>query len=716
MYDELDSNFLNVKRTGVQIQSDMKSKKLLSRPETVDTKSAIKRYLSSSALVGPIHGELSYNMNFRSTIDTPFAEKDIIQHIVTGRTDVDVRGMPLTVTYMVRQSNSGFFKDLADVRIAFDPGSFSRKFRSFLATEQLQRYQKIVDSAAGKNYRIKNEEFSSLSSMLRGGKRRQMLIEAHEIINVPALRKSIYSEHVTDSLSSDSLLSLAKQVVAMDSIQRLYLQNLQSEMDSLKEVYDKSLALYRELKSLATGSAPNLSPESLKRVLRSDTSLSKSFPSKYLWLLNIKSLSVGRTPVNYSDLTARNLSLNGLNFEYQSWYYAALSAGVVDFRFRDFAIGRNRQTPQPFYMLRLGLGTASSSNIIVSGFSGTKQLYTTTNSSNGISSFRVSGISLAAKYQLSRNAMISGEVAQSISPDFSGQGSFQKQTMFTLSHWNNSAVSIKGFASIPRYQTKFEGAYTKRGANFQSFGSYQTNAAFSSWFLKFDQSFFRHKLRLSGSIRTSDFSNPFVVQNYKSDMIFKSLTASFRSRKGPSISLGYQPMTQLSVVDSITLENKFQSIFFNGIQVYRIADLQATTSIFVSKFVNEVQDSAFVHYNASNWLLSQQINLQGLTISLGISRTKNRSYSLITFDEGIQVPLGVLGSASAAIKINNFNSSIVKTGFSVGSNIQIGPGQSLFVQYESGFLPSFHGSFVPSKQGNIQFNKSFSFNNKSKRH
>ena len=56
--------------------------------------------------------------------------------------------------------------------------------------------------------------------------------------------------------------------------------------------------------------------------------------------MNVRKFGIGRNQVNYSELTSKNISLTGLNFEYNSWYYAALSAGNVDYRFRDFVVNR----------------------------------------------------------------------------------------------------------------------------------------------------------------------------------------------------------------------------------------------------------------------------------------------------------------------------------------------------------------------------------------
>src|SRR5262245_12802071 len=48
-------------------------------------------------------GTVSYNFNYRSNIDTPYLQKDVVQHNVSGRLDVTVAGaIPVQVNYRLR--------------------------------------------------------------------------------------------------------------------------------------------------------------------------------------------------------------------------------------------------------------------------------------------------------------------------------------------------------------------------------------------------------------------------------------------------------------------------------------------------------------------------------------------------------------------------------------------------------------------------------------
>src|SRR6185503_16886475 len=90
----------------------------------------------------------------------------------------------------------------------------------------------------------------------------------------------------------------------------------------------------------------------------------QSMPGWYRWLMGIRNFSVGRSAVNYSELTAKNVSVNGINFEYNSWYYLALTAGSVNYRFRDFVVNGIKKVPQYLVLVRAGLGSLEKNYFI----------------------------------------------------------------------------------------------------------------------------------------------------------------------------------------------------------------------------------------------------------------------------------------------------------------------------------------------------------------
>lgn len=78
-------------------------------------------------------GHISYQFNYRSSIDTPYVEKDIAQHNTTGNLFFTVAGMlPVRATFWSRQSNSKLFRDITDVQVSFNGAEFRNQLQSSL--------------------------------------------------------------------------------------------------------------------------------------------------------------------------------------------------------------------------------------------------------------------------------------------------------------------------------------------------------------------------------------------------------------------------------------------------------------------------------------------------------------------------------------------------------------------------------------------------------
>jgi hypothetical protein len=75
-------------------------------------------------------GFVSYNMNYRSNIDTPFTEKNILQHNAYGNINLSVANLPFRVNYLLRKSNSAIFRNINDVQLEFDAIQFGNTIRT----------------------------------------------------------------------------------------------------------------------------------------------------------------------------------------------------------------------------------------------------------------------------------------------------------------------------------------------------------------------------------------------------------------------------------------------------------------------------------------------------------------------------------------------------------------------------------------------------------
>jgi hypothetical protein len=535
----------------------------------------------------------------------------------------------------------------------------------------------------------------------------QTLVEAHEILKVSRIT---WMPGVPDSVNSrreDSLKKAAGFFLETYAKTKGEYDRLVQQVDSLKERYQQNQVKVQQFKQLVNGRWDDLiASREWKNKLQGYGLDNVEIPAKYRWLMGLRHFSLGRSVSSYSELTVKNTSVNGINFEYNSWYYLAVSAGMVDYRYRDFVVNGFNKKPQYLYLVRAGIGRLEKNYFILSAFRGQKQLFP----SNGgrLSSITVTGFSAEARMQVNRTTYITAEVAKSLAPDFRHNPA-ETNTKFSLSDKTNQAFSIRAYSWIPAWGTRLEGFYKHTGANFQSFSSFQTNAALESWTLKAEQGFFKRKLRVAASLRKNEFTNPFLQQDYKSNTVFKSITATFRIRKWPVITAGYQPMSQLTVMDNQVVENRFQVLNASAYHIYKISRLRTASTVVLNKFYNTSRDTGFIYYNATNVFCAQQFFFTAFTAQVAASYTRNSGYRLVVMDESIQLNLSRLGSVGFGVKINSLDNRLIKTGAYVNANVRVYKQDFITLSFEQGYLPGFNNGLIRNEMATVQFVKSFGF-------
>ncbi|AXY74711.1 hypothetical protein D3H65_12270 [Paraflavitalea soli] len=671
-----------------------------------DFNNPFKKLLLTKPLLKVNGGYISYQFNYRSAIDTPYVEKDIAQHNITGNLFLTVAGhLPVRLTWWSRQSNSRVFRDITDVQASFDAPAFQQQLQNSLRQRLLAMAPNLRDSLTEKLYGLKKLQLDDLRQSLQTTFSPQSLVEANETLRVPRIT---WSPGLPDSVNSrreDSLKKAAGFFLDLYAKTKGEYDRLSNQVDSLKAVYQQNEAKVRQFKQMVTGKWDDLVASRNWTEKLQEYGMNKvEVPAKYKWLMGLRQFSVGRSVTNYSELTVKNTSVNGINFEYNSWYYLAVSAGLVDYRYRDFVVNGSNKKPQYLYLVRAGIGRLEKNYFILSAFRGEKQLFPS--NASRLSSITVTGFSAEARMQVNPTTHITAEVAKSLAPDFRNNPSLGN-TKFTLSDHSNQAYAIKVYSFIPATATRLEGFYKHTGANFQSFSSFQTNNALESWTLKADQGFFKRKLRLAASLRKNEFTNPFLPQDYKSNTVFKSLTATFKMRKWPVITVGYQPMSQLTALDSQVIENRFQVLNASMYHIYKINNLRTASTVVLNRFYNSNSDTGFVYFNATNVFWAQQFFFKAFTTQVAVSYTRNPGYRMVVMDEGIQLNLKQLGSVGLGVKINSLNDDLVKTGGYVNANLRVYKQDFITLSYESGYLPGFNKALIKNEMATVQFVKSF---------
>jgi len=650
-------------------------------------------------------GYVGYSYYYRSNLDTPYTEKNIGQHQVLSTLNLVVAGMiPLRVNSFIRRSNSSIFRDITDVQVAFDAAAYRNSLVSKMR-EGLAGKMPDTDTVLGKLYKMRQAKALQLESWLHDPLTGQKLIEANEILKVPYLTYDMSQSDSTNRQKEDSMRRMAADFLSLYKKTKGRYDSLSAQADSLKKRYDKAVDDRRRYMQLIRGEFGGVtSYERWKRELQQYAPGTGELPAGMRWLLGVRTLGIGKNNASTSELTARNVSLNGINFVYNSWYYLGVTAGLVDYRFRDFVIHPLQTSKQYMYVLRAGLGQLERNFFILSAFGGRKQLLTTNGSNDGTVKF--TGVGAEARWQLHRNSYVIAEAAQSFAPVFRSDGTVGKPT-WNLSDRSNKSLSLKFYSWWPSTGTRLEWQYKFLGANYQSFNAFQTNTELRAWYVKAEQSFFKRQLKLVASLRANDYSNPYIVQNYKANTVFKSLGLTFNRRGLPVVSVGYLPMSQLTRVGGQVQESRFQTLNASVSHFYRIGLRQASSTVVYTRFFNSSLDSGFLYYNAGNVYVGQTVFFRDFTATMAFSHSSSPGYQYNVLESNVSFQVLKNVSLGLGAKLNELSQQEAKLGAFCSGSYLIGKGDQLSFRVEKGYLPG-NGKaakLAPDLFGNISFMK-----------
>jgi hypothetical protein len=77
-----------------------------------------------------VHGNILYDLNYRSNIDTPYAEKDIYQHTIQTYLDITYKdNYPFRVYFTTRFSNSALFRNYSDLNFLYNANDFNNRVK-----------------------------------------------------------------------------------------------------------------------------------------------------------------------------------------------------------------------------------------------------------------------------------------------------------------------------------------------------------------------------------------------------------------------------------------------------------------------------------------------------------------------------------------------------------------------------------------------------------
>ncbi len=686
-----------------------------------------------STLPIKVHGNVQYDFLYRSYIDTPFSQHDFQQHTVQTSLNIVVKDRyPLKLNLSTRFSNSPFFRNFTNVNLQFDKYAVIKEKKQQLvdkvAASQFQRPDlKMMEAVLQEEI----EKVNSLKQRLSSPDIFQAIIEEREKryyndlrrnTGIPAYQKpdALELEGLTqrvsyklrrqdsgiDSASSDkgSKYSdfIERKKKELDSLQENVIR-LQKKADSLRNFINKDVATIRQ-KVYKTSSK-----RELQRIARENGIADEKEEKVERFLSDVKSIGIGRSMINYSELTAWNVSLTGFNMEYNPGFYAAFAAGKVDYGFRDF-LGRNtRRNGQSLLMGRIGIGDRDQKAIIFSAFAGKKYNYGSIVADSVSSHVKVAGYSVEAILKRNENTSLSAEVAKTTKPV---SGSFQNNNalhgLMNFSDNSNLGLSIKGQTILQETDTRLSGFFRKTGENFQSFSLFTYNSDQTAWSAKIDQSFLKNKIGLIAMLRRNDFTNPFTEKTFKTSTIFKSLQLNIRIPKWPMLSVGYYPGTQLYVIDKERIrENAYYILNASAVHNYSLANIRMLSSLIYNSYTNKGTDSGFVAYKgvsymASHSLIFSKLQLQGLVIF-----TDQEQMQFHTLESNGDYSINRKMRIGAGIKYNKVKDGVAYWGNRAQATIEIGKIGGLQLQYEKSYLPTIYKTLFPVETGRVSWFKYF---------
>ncbi|SEL97668.1 hypothetical protein SAMN04488505_10337 [Chitinophaga rupis] len=662
-----------------------------------------------------VHGNVMYDLYYQSNADTPYLEKDLYQHTLQTYLDITVKDQyPLRVAFSTQQGNSSLFRNITGMNLQYT----NRDFKNALLQKaqkwdagQLQQWGEL--DTIKKRIADKVNEINRLKDWSVGPSRIQQLVEARERELYGRAKDSLHGKLPSDSLQP------GKADTALQRIKDGYTENAK-RIDSLQQQLAKWQQLYREKQQLFATRRQQLTDvlinsrnnrelaNNLEALNLPDTIL----PKGYRTLLAVRSVGVGRTMVDYSELTAKNISITGFQAEYNPSYYVAVATGAVDYRFRDFVVNDNRIS-QYLNMVRVGTGMKEGNNIILSFYTGKKQVYNfNTDSSNTTKpDYHIMGLALEGRWQLNKDHYMTGEVAKSSMPYYmrSTHDQGAGNSMLSFNDHSNEAFAVTANSFIPVTGTRLSAMYKRMGANFQSFSLYSTGASQTGWLLKADQPFFKQQLMITASLRQNVYTSILDNASYRSSTVFKSVQATFRRRRWPVVSVGYFPSSQLMKLgEGKFIENLFYTMVGTASYFYEYRGISMNTIFSGTRFYNHQTDSSFVYFNSTNLMLNHTVFLGKFTVNGSLSSATNQDYALYGADGNLQYRITSWLEVGGGIKYNyQTQYNLQQTGYTANARVNVPKVGEIALMADKGFVPGVNRQLVANKTGRLTYTKIF---------
>ena len=195
-------------------------------------------------------------------------------------------------------------------------------------------------------------------------------------------------------------------------------------LDSLTEKYNTAKETIRQKKEAAKTIFTSGSKDEINDKVKEYGQDSSKIYKWYRQISSIEHFSVGRSMINYSELSAKNISVNGLQVVYSNKISMAFATGSVDYRYRDFIVSNYSPVKQYLNIARAGIGDKERNNFFLTVFQGKKQANVfTLNNQPAVN--KLFGFALEGRFRINENNYLLAEAAKSNYPAVAVTGTVQ---------------------------------------------------------------------------------------------------------------------------------------------------------------------------------------------------------------------------------------------------------------------------------------------------
>ena len=690
-----------------------------------------------------VHGDVMYDYMYRSFVDTPYYQRGLSQHTMQANLQIVYKDhLPTRIVIRQRISNSPFFRDRFDLNLGFTDKMVMNRIRQRLAADAQRMITGRLDSlrvlqtalrSAVEEYRNKAnglrkqlDDPSKYASLVQTRERfiesRVKAMAAEEQQQAPdieALKRRVMKQY--DSLIQQGLSFFAQDTVTYPEIAALQRlkdshQQMEQKLDSASQQLKQVQEALKRNEQLARQAVNGIRDQaSLEKYLKDNPEMAGSVPKGWRSLMAVKNVGIGRSWVDYSELTIKNISLTGAHAELNPGnLYVAAGAGRVDARYRGFVVANRKRMPaQSLQFVRVGWGKKEGNNIIFTYYGGKRALVNFLTDSAGTTATprnKIMGLSVESQLKLNEHHSLVLEIARSSFSPTAGterQPAYGKQ-LFNVSERSNEAYALRWRSHFPQTFTTVDAFYRKSGERFQSFNLQPVNSQQEAYAVKLKQLFWKKQLQVEAGLRKNDFSNAYLNPGLQSKTVFKSIMATVRIPKYPVLTVGYYPSSQLTLLDNqVLVENQYNTL--TGILSYacRLKNTGMATNISYLRFYNQPGDTSFIYYNATSWSVNHSFFLKNLQLQSGFSYAGQEGLKVTTWEQSAAYQLKDWLQLQGGLKYNRVQPQQELWGGTGGLTIAVKWLGRIQFLYERSYLPGSRRQLLPMDMGRVNFYRTF---------